>query len=80
MHDATALPPPRQAPARPAADARRDRLDAIRNSAIVARRVAVSALYRKLPDGRHVITHRGRTWIGDTLAEAITAAKGRQAG
>jgi len=57
------------------ADARRDRLAAIRDAAIVARRVGISAMYRRLPDGRHAITHRGQSWEGDTLDEAIAAAR-----
>lgn len=55
----------------------RERTDAIRDAAIVCRLVGVAAMHRKLPDGKHEITHRGRTWTGDTLDEAVAAATGR---
>jgi len=56
---------------------RRERLDAIRDAAIVNRLVGIAAMHQRLPDGSHEITHRGRTWIAATLAAAIEAATRR---
>jgi hypothetical protein len=51
------------------------RIEAIRDAAIVRAALGQRALYRRLDDGRHQVRIDGRLGIGDTLDQAIDAAR-----
>jgi hypothetical protein len=57
--------------------ARRARVAAIRNGAIVRQRLGIRAGYRLLDDGEHQVSIDGRTFTGDTLEQAIRRARRR---
>ena len=54
---------------------RNERIEQIRDSALVGMKVGVASLHRRLPDGRHVVIFYGKVFEADTLEEAIRLAK-----
>jgi hypothetical protein len=62
-------------PSTTAADARRARVQAIRDAATVRAALGQAAAHRRLDDGRHEVTIGGRLGIGDTLDEAISEVR-----
>jgi hypothetical protein len=58
--------------------ARRARVEAIKNSALVWQRLGIRAGYRRTADGRHSITLDGRTFTAGTVEQAISRARRRK--
>ena len=54
---------------------RAERIDLIVSAATVRERLGVWSRYKRLANGRHEVTYRGKVFVGKTLDEAIKAAR-----
>jgi hypothetical protein len=51
------------------------RIDAIRSAALVRQSLGITATYCRLPSDEHQVSVNGKVGIGDTLDQAIDAAR-----
>jgi len=55
--------------------ARQARVQAIRDGALVRRKLGQGAIHERLSDGLHVVIYRGRRFTGPAVDAAIQAAR-----